>query len=145
MLLGRLLGNHVSQYELGLVLGADGMLRLAPGLVRIPDVSFVSWQRLPGGELPDQVIVDLAPDLAVEIVSKRNTREEMDRKLREYFAAGVQQVWYVCPESREVRVFSGAEQHVTLCEHDTLEGRDVLARFRLGLNEFFAPPRRPAR
>jgi Uma2 family endonuclease len=42
MLLGQLLGVYVRQNDLGIVLGADGMMRLAPGLVRIPDVSFVS-------------------------------------------------------------------------------------------------------
>jgi Uma2 family endonuclease len=39
----RLLGNFVVAHDLGIVAGADGMMRLAPGLVRIPDVSFVSW------------------------------------------------------------------------------------------------------
>ena len=36
------------------------MLRLLPGLVRIPDVSFVSWARLPKsyGQIPP-----IAPDL----------------------------------------------------------------------------------
>ena len=46
-LLVRLLGNFVVEKDLGIVLPPDGMLRLAPGLVRIPDVSFISWKRLP--------------------------------------------------------------------------------------------------
>ena len=36
----RLIGNFVDAHNLGAVNGADGMMRLAPGLVRIPDVSF---------------------------------------------------------------------------------------------------------
>src|SRR3954470_12672646 len=32
--------------------GADGMMRIAPGLVRIPDLSFITWNRLPGRESP---------------------------------------------------------------------------------------------
>src|SRR4030095_9545503 len=44
----RLLGNFVVAHDLGIVAGADGMMRLTPGLVRIPDVSFVSWEKLPG-------------------------------------------------------------------------------------------------
>src|SRR5262245_18645583 len=42
MRLGRLLGNFVEANDLGNVAGADGAMRLMPGLVRIPDVSFVS-------------------------------------------------------------------------------------------------------
>ena len=41
----------------------------------------------------------LAPDLAVEVLSESNTRAEMDRKLRDYFAAGVLLVWYFDPRS----------------------------------------------
>ena len=37
MLLGQLLGVHVNANNLGIVLGADGIVRLAPGLIRIPD------------------------------------------------------------------------------------------------------------
>src|ERR1700694_5673976 len=36
-----LLGEFANRHDLGFILGADGMARLAPGLVRIPDVSFV--------------------------------------------------------------------------------------------------------
>src|SRR4051794_16456533 len=37
-IVGRLLGNYVEEHDLGVVLPADAMLRLAPGLVRVPDV-----------------------------------------------------------------------------------------------------------
>ena len=33
----------------------------------------------------------LAPDLAVEVLSKSNTKKEMQRKLGEYFQAGVRE------------------------------------------------------
>lgn len=52
MMLGRILGNFIIDHNLGVVLGADGMLRLAPGLVRIPDVSFISWCVCLTGECP---------------------------------------------------------------------------------------------
>src|SRR3989442_13231495 len=37
--------TFVRQRNLGIVTGADGMMRLFPGLVRIPDVAFLSWNR----------------------------------------------------------------------------------------------------
>ena len=42
----RLIGNFVADNDLGVVLGEAGMVRLARGLVRAPDVSFTSWKRL---------------------------------------------------------------------------------------------------
>jgi Uma2 family endonuclease len=66
----RWLANYIAEKDLGIALPPDGMMRLAPGLVRIPDVSFISWQRLPGRSLPSGDIWRLVPDLAVEILSK---------------------------------------------------------------------------
>src|SRR5262249_45123031 len=73
---------YLRQNDLGICVGADGMMRIAPGLVRIPDVSFISWDRLPGRESPPEPLPDLAPDLAVEVLSEGNTRLEMARKVR---------------------------------------------------------------
>ncbi|MFH1920479.1 MAG: Uma2 family endonuclease [Planctomycetota bacterium] len=141
LLLGQLLGVYVRENHLGIVLGADGIIRLAPGLVRIPDVSFISWERLPGRKVPREPIADLSPDLAVEVISKGNTREEMERKLADYFAAQVRQVWYVHhTPRREVRVYIAPEEFAVLGEEDTLDGGDVLPGFTLALKGFFAEP-----
>jgi Uma2 family endonuclease len=140
LFLGSLLRNYVAEHHLGIVLGADGMMRLAPGLVRIPDVSFISWDRLPGRTVPRTAIAELAPDLAVEVVSRSNTAKEMDRKLADYFAAGVRLVWYVYPTARQVAVYSARDQHVLVREEESLTGGDVLPGFRLSLRELFAEP-----
>src|SRR6266446_4632735 len=75
-----LLREFAARQDLGFVLGADGMARLAPGLIRIPDVSFVSWRRVPQHRIPRVAMLGFAPGLAVEVLSPSNTREEMDRK-----------------------------------------------------------------
>ena len=51
-----LLRDFVVPRNLGLVSGPDGSLRLFPGLVRIPDIAFVSWARIPGGRIPEEPI-----------------------------------------------------------------------------------------
>lgn len=137
---GHLLTAFVHDHQLGIVLGADGMVRLARGLVRIPDVSFISWQRLPGRVFPREEIWTLAPDLAVEIISRHNTREEMERKLLDYFGTGVRLVWYVYPTTREVRVYTSPDRYVTLGNQDSLDGGDVLPGFQLPLATLFAEP-----
>ena len=130
------LTGFVRRNCLGIVLGAGGMTRLAPGLVRIPDASFVSWNQLPGRRVPRVPIADLAPDLAVEVISPSNTAREMERKLQEYLAAGVRLVWYVLPEPQEVHVYT-AERHDVLTMDQELSGGEVLPGFALPLRQLF--------
>jgi len=138
MLIGHLLLTFVRPRKLGVVLGPDGMVRLAPGLVRIPDVSFISASRLPGGTLPTEPIPHVAPDLAVEVISRWNTPEEMEAKLHDYFQAGVKLVWYVYPAQREVHVFKPDGSKPVIGSDGTLEGGEVLPGFAVPVAELFA-------
>ncbi|MGZ3412542.1 MAG: Uma2 family endonuclease [Isosphaeraceae bacterium] len=112
------------------------------GQVDISDAAFTSWGRLPGRERPGKPIPDLAPDLAVEILSKSNTKAEMKRKLAEYFQAGTRRVWLVDPRKRTVRVHTSPDQSVLLEEGDTLLAGDILPGFRLVSTDLFPTPRR---
>ena len=113
-------------------------MRLAFGLVRIPDVAFISWQRLSGRRIPTESIPALAPDLAIEILSASNTPGEMARKRQEYFAAGVQVVWQIDPNARIVEVYTTPEQSTVLRETQILAGGTALPGFVLPLHELFA-------
>ena len=135
----------VAPRELGLVSAPDGMMRLFPGMVRIPDVAYVSWARVPDGRVPDDPVPDLVPDLAVEVLREGNTVAEIERKLREYFAAGVRLVWLVDADRRVVRVHTAPAQVRLLGASDTLVGGDVLPGFTLRLSELFAELDRTAR
>ena len=131
------LKHFLRENDLGNVAGADGCLRLMPGLVRIPDISYVSWDRLPERRMPDEALPDLTPDLAVEILSEGNTPREMDRKMRDYFFAGTRLVWYIEPQRRCVRVYTSPDQCVERNESQTLDGGTVLPGFALPLGQLF--------
>ncbi len=135
--LAGLLSEFASRHDLGFVLGADGMARLAPGLIRIPDISFVSWRRLPNRLIPRVAVLGFAPDLAVEVLSPSNTTEEMTRKLHDYFAAGISRVWFVDPASRTVRIFTAPDQSTLLQEGQELSGDPLLPGFVVSLRELF--------
>jgi Uma2 family endonuclease len=134
----QLLRNFLDEHDLGVVTGEGGTLRVLPGQVRIPDVAFIAWERFPGGKLPAEPIPGLAPDLAVEVLSRGNTAAEMERKLRDYFAAGVRLVWYLDPEPRVARVYTSPTEVQQLSEADTLDGGAVLPGFRLPIREWLA-------
>ncbi|MFN0051720.1 MAG: Uma2 family endonuclease [Planctomycetales bacterium] len=133
-----LLNNYVRRHRLGFVAGADGMFKIAPHLVRIPDVSFVARTRVPGGKCPEEPVPRLAPNLAVEVLSASNTRKEMRLKLREYFKAGVELVWFVDLISQTVEVFTAPHKSIVLKNSQSLDGGSVLPGFKVKLCELFA-------
>jgi Uma2 family endonuclease len=137
MILGHLLFNFLDEHDLGILSGEAGLLRLSPGLVRGPDIAFVSWDRLPNRTIPREPFLDLAPDLVVEVMSKSNTEAEMKRKRRECFAVGTRLFWQVYPKSRTVRVYTSPTEMRVLNEDDRLDGGDVLPGFQLVLRDWF--------
>src|SRR5262249_44134956 len=138
-----LLNNFVRPLGLGVVAGADGTIKLDIDLVRIPDVAFFSWDRFPGGEIPKEAIPLVVPDLAVEVISRSNTRKEMEDKLREYFDKGVRLVWFVRPRMRVVDVYTSPDRFTRLTASMRLDGGDVLPGFSVQVGELFAIPKRP--
>jgi Uma2 family endonuclease len=137
LLIATALNNFVVPKNLGVVTGEAGMMRLFPGLVRIPDVAFVSRERLPGGRLSTDPIPSLVPDLAVEVLSESNTVNEMTRKRGEYFKAGVRLLWFVDPKRRAVTVYTDSENQRVLNEAQTLAGEPVLPGFTLEIKSLF--------
>ncbi|HEV3257935.1 MAG TPA: Uma2 family endonuclease [Gemmataceae bacterium] len=135
--LAGVLNAFVLPRNLGLVTGSDGTVELVADLVRIPDVAFTSWDRLPGRRRPTSPVPLLAPNLAVEVLSRSNTPGEMAAKREEYFAAGVQLVWEVDPRVRTVVVYTSLTQSTTLGPADTLDGGVVLPGFTLPLQTLF--------
>jgi Uma2 family endonuclease len=92
---------------------------------------------MPNEEIPREPIAPFPPDLAVEIIGKSKTKEEMDRKLWEYFQAGCKLVWYVYPRSRTLHVFTSLRKFAVLTEADTLDGSKVLPGFSLSIRKWF--------
>ena len=113
------------------------MLGLWPGRVRIPDVSFVSWDRLPGRRVPTKPIPELAPDLAVEVLSASNTRREIELKRQDYFRVGCRLVWEVDPKKRVVDVYTDPTTFTRLNESDSADGGTVLPGFALSIRHWF--------
>lgn len=132
-----MLNNVVLAHNLGLVVGPDGTIELAADLVRIPDIAFFAWDHLPGRRRPPQPVPQLAPTLAVEVLSPGNTAGEMAVKRADYFTAGVELVWEVDPDLRAVTVYTAPDVSYTLRGPDVLDGGAVLPGFALPLPELF--------
>ncbi|MCC7084950.1 MAG: Uma2 family endonuclease [Pirellulales bacterium] len=62
----------------------------------------------------------------------------MDRKLKDYFKAGVKMAWYIDPKTKTARYCTGLDDCVPLDENGELVGDPVLPDFRLKLADLFA-------
>jgi Uma2 family endonuclease len=130
--------TFLATHDLGIVLGEAGTLKILPHQVRVPDICFISWDRFPNRQLPREPIPALAPDLAIEVLSEGNTPQEMQRKLHDYFTAGVRLVWYIDPRTRSAKSYTAEDQCVEVAEAQALSGGEVLPGFQLSLSELFA-------
>ena len=135
------LSEFVRRNKLGVVLGEQGAIRLAPGLIRVPDVAYFARESFPDNRFPRDPIPILIPTLAIEVISAGNTVREMETKLRDYFTAGTVEVWYVYPAAREIHVFTHTGEAESVHKAPgRLVGRTILQGFELDLEELFAEP-----
>jgi Uma2 family endonuclease len=132
------LWNFVEANNLGGVYGPDTTFKIGENQ-RLPDVSFVSAARIPQTGEPEG-IWEIAPNLAVGIISPNDIYVKVLNKVRDYFAGGVRQVWVVSPGHKLVTVHLTPTDARILNETDELTCAEILPGFRLPLKELFKTP-----
>lgn len=138
------LNGFVLPRKLGIVTVSDGTIKVRPGRVRIPDVAFFSWTAMKDEKRNENPIPQVAPEIAIEVLSKSNTVGEMKRKRADYFSAGVLIVWEVDPASMTVHEYlpNGSERVLTVA--DSLTAEEILPNFSMSITELFSSSERPA-
>ncbi|HET8712321.1 MAG TPA: Uma2 family endonuclease [Gemmatimonadales bacterium] len=125
--------QYVRAHDLGQVVADPGFtLGRNPDTVRAPDVAFVQRSRVPD-PLPT-AFAELAPDLAVEVLSPHDRPGETLSKIGDWLNAGTRLVWVIDPARRQARVYRQDGTEAVLSETDTLLGEDVLPGFSCPIN-----------
>ncbi len=128
----------VSAKRLGTVVASDSgvWLERGPDTVREPDVAFTSVEKIP---LDAEIYgyAEVVPDLVVEIVSPSESRSWARDRAQMWLGYGALLVWIVYPYTRTVDVYRHGVDTVTLHEHDTLDGQDIVAGFTCPLSKIF--------
>jgi Uma2 family endonuclease len=133
----RLLDHVVYPRHLGEIFGPDLGYELTRYRVRAPDVSFISAEKIATYGNPWE-FAKLVPDLVVELISPDVTHGYLQRKIRDYFEAGVRLLWIVDPEMQTVTVYRSPVNLRILTVADTLTGEGVLPDFSCAVTELFA-------
>ena len=138
------LGQHVYAHDLGELFSESTgfLLERGPDTLLCPDVAFVAKGRLAAGALRWS-FPEIAPDLAVEVLSPGDRPAEVRAKVAEYLRLGVRCVWVFDLGARRVQVHTpgeGPDRRIAtaeLGEGDVLDGGDVLPGFHQPLAELF--------
>ncbi|MEQ1949758.1 MAG: Uma2 family endonuclease [Bryobacteraceae bacterium] len=138
----RALGNLLFALEVflrnnrkGEALVSENLFALSATTRRSPDVSVILGDR--SAELQNAKVIHVIPDIAAEVLSPSETPHMIHRKLKQYFEAGVKEVWLVDPEIQEVEVWtSPALPERPLTAADTLRST-LLPGFELPLADLF--------
>ena len=125
-----------SPHPLGNVLAAETgfTLNRSPDTVRAPDVAFVAWDRRPKSTLG---FAELAPDLAVEVLSPGDRPGEVLAKVADWLTAGTSLVWVIDPDRHTARVYRADGSAAILGDGESLDGEKTLPGFTLPISALF--------
>ena len=115
------------------------ILRRDPDTTYGIDVVYISPE-MNARQSDETTMVEGAPVLAVEILSPSDKQEEIDEKVCDYLACGVEQVWIVNPRFRTVIVYCSEAEPVLFNVHQTLTAEPHLPGFALPLARVFEGP-----
>ncbi len=144
--IAELLLRFVLSRGLGVVLPPpwDVVIERDPLRTRQPDVLYVSTERSgfrTKRDLRGVNQLEVAPELVVEILSRSNTFSEIQSKLHDYRAIGVNECWLVRPEEETVEVLrlsaSSAETVGKFGMGETIRS-EVLPELALTVDQVFA-------
>lgn len=125
--LTQILGKFEEESGQGVIVPApsDVLIRRRPLQVRQPDVLFISHARLAQiGGPPDGGVLEVAPELVVEVLSPSETRRDREDKIRDYTRIGVSECWVVDLNARAVESLlllpAGPQTRAVYAEGETL-------------------------
>lgn len=137
-LIAHFLNAFVLPRDLGYVTVADGGFEINAINTFQPDATFIQKARVSS---LDGVTFDVAPDLAVEVISPSESTRQIHHKVTTYLQGGTRVVWVVYPDEAVVEVWTlgtdDAPTLLTLTQDESLDGRDILPGFTLPIAHIF--------
>jgi Uma2 family endonuclease len=103
------------------------------GNYRRPDISYFSEaqeNKMANGELQQ------IPQFVIEVISNNDQMNNVEDKMLDYQAAGVQVVWQIFPKQQVVHVYHG-DQMTRYKAGQEVSAAPVLPDFRMGVEEVF--------
>lgn len=138
MIIGGHLWEYVDRQQLGHVFAAETgfLLEADPDTVLAADVSFIGFERMP--TVPDEpAFLNLAPDLAIEVLSPSDRPGRSLEKCQQWLDAGTRAVVIVDPPRQMIFVHRPRVLPVELFGEDELEVPDIVPGWKFPLTKLF--------
>jgi Uma2 family endonuclease len=122
----------------GQVFSSSTVFKLPLGSKRSPDVAWVRlnrWETLTQDERDK--FPPIAPDFVIELRSRTDSLSDLQQKMEEYLANGVQLGWLINPQDRQVEIYRIDRPVEVLQSPTSLSGEDILPDFTLELNQIW--------
>ncbi|MGB7340356.1 MAG: Uma2 family endonuclease [Phototrophicaceae bacterium] len=130
----------VHENKLGYVTGADGHYVFSedPSVAVIPDVAFVSTDRMPR-PVPNKFL-HIIPNIAIEVISPSERAKDIRQKIEIYLEYGTDLIWTIYPSLKRIDIHrqTNKSQTETLGVDDILSGESVLNGFTLSVKDIFS-------
>jgi Uma2 family endonuclease len=105
----------------------------------LTDIGFISAERFPEEGEP-ATKWGIVPDLAIEVISPNDIWDKVNQKRRDYFVAGVREVWLISLEAREAQLWTSPFTMKPISENEDLASETLLPGFRCRLGDLFKAP-----
>ena len=105
----------------------------------VPDVAFLSYERMPYEEQELTEEPCIAPDVVVEVRSPGDLWQDINEKIRVYLKAGTNVVFFVYPKPQTVTVYD--RQGKQVLGSDDVVSHATLPAFCLPVRELFTLPK----
>jgi len=130
----RLFAQTAAYANMGELLCEVDMLMATKSRTRRADIAYMSSAQIQAsanGALTPCAFV-------VEVISKNDQINGVEKKLVEYFENGIQVVWVILPQLQQVKVYRSIRD-ITVCfDEDVCSAAPVLPDFEIAVNALFA-------
>jgi Uma2 family endonuclease len=118
----------------GGALATNVVCPISEGKYRVPDISFLTKAQINEGREGKSPIASLI----IELVSENDTMNYYNRKLEEYFGAGIKCVWLIFPVGQKVWVFTSPKDVKICTGDDVCSAAPAVPDFQLSVNQIFS-------
>lgn len=130
--------NWTDEDGTGIAFDSSTCFKLPNGADRSPDASWIpleKWITLTTEQ--KQKFAPICPDFVIELRSKTDSLQSLQKKMQEYINNGTRLAWLIDPLSKKVEIYRTGQQVEVLDYPMTLSGEDVLPNFTLNLSKIW--------
>jgi Uma2 family endonuclease len=128
--------TKTAAFQKGDGLLTEGDVLTSSEQLRRPDLSFYSQEQI----VETAKGINQVPTFVIEIISPSDNQNKILEKNQEYFSAGVQVIWLIMPNLKQVHIYSSPKKVQICTDDDICSAKPVLPDFEISVNDLLRLP-----